>query len=285
MEVSAALPGVSATARLAPVRSFGQAARARVMRIAIGAALLLHLVFAGLFFLRPPAFLVPAHPTAPPHEAEVELVQNDMPAVGDQSVGGTGKTNQHADPTHEAAPPPQPQPQAPPPPPTPDLPVASNGELPPPQPGPSSDQKQQPSPPNPAQQEPATTAPAGQPDPDYETAPIRLSTEDDSDGATGGSADQEAAADPKAHNKLPPYPLEAARRGEQGTVVTVIHVNPDGTAASVVVVQSSGSPTLDSTAVRTFQHWKFRPAQEHGAPVPSDIVEPLRFVNTSVDQR
>jgi outer membrane biosynthesis protein TonB len=169
---TATLHGVSASARLAPVRTLGQAARSRVMRIAIGAALLLHLVLGALFFLRPPAFLVPSHPQGSPHEAEVELVENDVPSVGDQSVGGTGKTNQHTDASQQTAPPEQRLPQAPPPPPSPDLPLASDGESPPPQPGPTSNQPQQPSPPNPAQQEPKTAAPAGQPDPDYENAPI-----------------------------------------------------------------------------------------------------------------
>ncbi|MCW3476838.1 energy transducer TonB [Limobrevibacterium gyesilva] len=69
-------------------------------------------------------------------------------------------------------------------------------------------------------------------------------------------------------NPPPPYPLEAARRGEQGTVTLRIHVGASGLATLVEVVKSSGSPRLDRAARDTIaSRWRFKPAMRDGQAV------------------
>ncbi len=84
------------------------------------------------------------------------------------------------------------------------------------------------------------------------------------------------SADPKFHNRKPSYPDEAARRGEQGAVVLMIHVSPDGLVRGVDIAQSSGFRLLDRAAREAVQTWHFLPAVRDGQPVPFDM--PMRIV-------
>ena len=84
-----------------------------------------------------------------------------------------------------------------------------------------------------------------------------------------------AGPDTKVHNREPVYPAEAARRGEQGLVVLLIHVASDGTVAGVDIAQSSGYSLLDHAARDAVTTWKFVPAVQNGQPIPSSI--PLRI--------
>ena len=55
-------------------------------------------------------------------------------------------------------------------------------------------------------------------------------------------------------------------------------VAPDGTAANVRVLQSSGHEPLDDSALRTVRtSWRFIPARQDGVPVPSRVTVPIRF--------
>jgi protein TonB len=253
----------------------------RVMQVAVALAVLLHVLLALALLIRPPAFLarlahVAQMPQAPPRQAEVELVQNDMPATGDAALGGTGKENASSQQAQKAAPARPPAmraarataPQA-----SPAMPVGPGGIAPPPQP------KTAALPPGPVQ-----PAQKDQPQPQQaqeaqqDQFAVRLSDQDTTEGLSGGSAETPAAPDPKAHNRLPAYPVEAGTRGEHGAVQAIVNVKADGTAAAVVVVRSSGYPDLDSTAVRTWQTWRFRPAMENGKAVPSQVPVQLNFV-------
>ena len=49
-------------------------------------------------------------------------------------------------------------------------------------------------------------------------------------------------ADPKFHNRKPSYPPEAAKRGEQGAVVLMIHVSPDGLVSGVDIARKLRLP-------------------------------------------
>jgi protein TonB len=249
----------------------------------VAAALLLHMLVGTAVLVRPPAFLaklVQPKPLMqpPPREAEVEMVQNDMPANGDQPVGATGKDKLNATAQTPAAPPPVPPPPAPPaqsPPPTPNLLTAPDGETPPPQLNPSP--KPGPAQPEAAEQITQTeqkpiNAPTG-------AAPdIRLSSDDNDEGMSGGTAETPAAPAPGAHNRLPAYPRTAGLNQQQGTVDMVVQVAPDGSAAQVIVANSSGYPALDKAAVSAIRKWRFRPAMEHGVPVASTVEERLNFV-------
>ena len=85
-----------------------------------------------------------------------------------------------------------------------------------------------------------------------------------------------AMPDDKFRNRPPLYPAAAARRGEHGTVVVMIHVSENGLATGVDVVQSSGVEILDQAAVTAVGKWHFRPAMRDGRTIRSDM--PFRFV-------
>ena len=80
-----------------------------------------------------------------------------------------------------------------------------------------------------------------------------------------------ASLDAKFHNKEPIYPIEAARRAEQGAVILVVHVSPDGLVQGVDVERSSGFMLLDRAARDAVVGWHFLPAVKDGQPVPFDM--------------
>lgn len=84
-----------------------------------------------------------------------------------------------------------------------------------------------------------------------------------------------AGPDSRVHNREPVYPTEAARRGEQGLVILLVHVTADGGVAWIDIAQSSGFALLDHSARDAVSTWKFVPAVENGQPIPSSI--PLRI--------
>jgi protein TonB len=81
------------------------------------------------------------------------------------------------------------------------------------------------------------------------------------------------------HNRPPEYPIEAALRGEHGTVVVVVHVSPTGTAEGVDVVHSSGYALLDGAVRIAVMRWRFLPAVKAGAQVASDVTMGFEFDN------
>jgi protein TonB len=79
-------------------------------------------------------------------------------------------------------------------------------------------------------------------------------------------------------NPLPPYPLVARRLGKEGLVVLEVLVAPDGRPTDVRVVQSTGFPALDESALSTVrERWRFVPARRHGVGVESRVTVPIRF--------
>jgi TonB family protein len=68
----------------------------------------------------------------------------------------------------------------------------------------------------------------------------------------------------------PPYPAEAQRRREQGSVRLALLVEPDGAISSVDLVQSSGSRTIDAAAIAHFKGFCFNAARNAaGEPMRS----------------
>ena len=95
-------------------------------------------------------------------------------------------------------------------------------------------------------------------------------------GGGGGSASPAYGSNPQ-----PPYPMAARRMGIEGTVVLRVVVAPDGTPASVVVLESSGSAILDASALETVRtRWRFVPARRNGIPVEDSVQVPIRFHQT-----
>lgn len=84
-------------------------------------------------------------------------------------------------------------------------------------------------------------------------------------------------AGPDALNVAPEYPIEAARRREQGAVSLALHIDATGAVAEVEVLRSSGSPRLDAAAREALAKWHFRPAFKDGAAVPSTVEQVINF--------
>ncbi len=73
------------------------------------------------------------------------------------------------------------------------------------------------------------------------------------------------------------YPDEARRQGIEGTVHVRVLVNRSGTAEDVVIARSSGSPLLDSAAVRTAKTFEFSPAVMGEKKTRSWVLVPIEF--------
>ena len=79
-------------------------------------------------------------------------------------------------------------------------------------------------------------------------------------------------------NPKPPYPALSKRLGEEGTVRLNILVNPDGSVAQLELLESSGHPRLDRSAIATVRsQWKFEPARRGGEAVAAWVVVPIQF--------
>jgi protein TonB len=85
-----------------------------------------------------------------------------------------------------------------------------------------------------------------------------------------------ATVDSMYHNRNPIYPAAAARLAEEGAVVVLIHVSPEGLPSSVDIQETSGYPDLDQAASDAVSSWHFLPAVKDGKPIPFDM--PLRIV-------
>jgi len=69
---------------------------------------------------------------------------------------------------------------------------------------------------------------------------------------------------------IPAYPPLARRLGEHGSVRLSLTISATGDVTGASVVQSSGFPDLDHTAVDwVLGHWKYKPATHDGVAVPS----------------
>jgi len=66
----------------------------------------------------------------------------------------------------------------------------------------------------------------------------------------------------------PIYPATSRKLEEEGTVMLMIYVLPDGRVGDVRVARSSGYPRLDEAAMTAARKgWRFRPATSGGGPV------------------
>jgi protein TonB len=79
------------------------------------------------------------------------------------------------------------------------------------------------------------------------------------------------------NNPKPIYPPAARRRGETGTVFLRVHVSDAGRALAVEIKASSGSDSLDRSALDTVAKWKFIAASKGGQSVSSWVIVPIKF--------
>ena len=77
---------------------------------------------------------------------------------------------------------------------------------------------------------------------------------------------------------IPAYPPLARRLGEQGGVRLSLTISASGDVTGASVVQSSGYPDLDQTAVEwVMSHWRYKPATHGGVAVPSQTLANVVF--------
>ncbi len=228
----------------------------RALLVSAAAHVLLALALLGGARLFPD--FAPAPPL--PAEAEAEMVFEDpggLPARPQPPP-------QLAPPTAKTPAPPAP---APPPPPSvlEPLPPATEPE---PTPTPP------PPPPRPAAAAPPTSRQETEQPPDQPE--VRLGDETGATDEIKGE-DIPVGPDPSAPNIPPRYPADSARRGEQGVVVLLVNVAPNGAATGVEVYSSSGFMLLDRAARDAVARWRFKTKNEDGLPVPSRTLIRVRF--------
>lgn len=77
---------------------------------------------------------------------------------------------------------------------------------------------------------------------------------------------------------IPAYPSMAIRLSQQGTVTLRLSVASDGSVGDARVETSSGSSYLDEAAIAWVKlHWRYKPATQDGAAVPSSTLAAIRF--------
>lgn len=90
-------------------------------------------------------------------------------------------------------------------------------------------------------------------------------------------ADSAATGVTSTHT-TPPYPPVARKLGEQGTVKLRLTIATSGAVTAADVVQSSGFPDLDQTALSwVMAHWKYKPAVQNGVAVTSTTLAAVVF--------
>ena len=284
----------------------------RSLAIAVVASLLLHVLPLVTFLLwHEPARIVTGKPIepAPTEQGAVELMMVEQEGAGEPQAAPQEAPQEPPREETTPAPPAEPPPAPiladvlplPPPAPPPELAPAGPTPLPlppPPPPPPPPDLAETPEPPPPAaperpdspppdQVEPEPPTPQDRPEPKTtpaNTAPPRQAaapefnlggTDSPSNAIVLGDNVIPASPDNQSRNRPPIYPIEATRRGQQGTVTLLIHVSPLGIAVGSDVLQSSGHTLLDRAAQDAVTAWRFRPAVRNGTPVPFDM--PMRF--------
>lgn len=133
--------------------------------------------------------------------------------------------------------------------------------------------------PQPIKQQPKTKAPPLEATTSTAPAPVAAQTETKPTPAAPVSEPVSQArfdAD-YLRNPPPPYPPLSRRMGEEGKVILRVSVNAQGSADSVEVKTSSGSPRLDDAAVHTVKKWKFISAKRGDTPVQSWVLVPIIF--------
>jgi protein TonB len=74
-----------------------------------------------------------------------------------------------------------------------------------------------------------------------------------------------------------PYPVEALRNGDTGTVLLRVTVGPDGVPSGIALAKSSRSRALDRAAMSAVRSWRFRPAMSNGQPVAATVQIPVSY--------
>lgn len=100
-----------------------------------------------------------------------------------------------------------------------------------------------------------------------------------SSSGEGGAGNNSAVILPRyKSNPKPPYPDQARQNSKEGIVKVRITLNDSGTPISVTIIQSSGHPELDQSAIAFIKaKWEFYPAQKDGKNIPWAVIVPVVF--------
>jgi protein TonB len=238
----------------------------RLLLAAVFGSVVVHLLPIGLFVFLPRASF---KQSSSEFSGEVELLMVEQKGAAPSQAGQASDGTTTAEAT-QPAPEQRQKPEGPP--------AEKTATLPP-----STDSAGEavPLPPSPAWAEatPAPSAPEAPPNPPLPAeAPVFDfgGTDSDSNARVISGHILPAMPDDRFRNRPPPYPVDAAMRGEAGAVVVIIHVSAYGIATGADVAESSGSASLDRAAVAAVRKWHFHPAMREGQAVPFDM--PFRFV-------
>lgn len=75
----------------------------------------------------------------------------------------------------------------------------------------------------------------------------------------------------------PVYPEEARKQGLEETVRVKVVVGVDGLVESAEVLESTGAPILDESALEAAKNYRFNPATREGVPVRCAVVLPVHY--------
>jgi protein TonB len=78
-------------------------------------------------------------------------------------------------------------------------------------------------------------------------------------------------------NPAPSYPRKARRMGYEGIVMLKVLVDENGRVDDLMVLESSGYPILDRTALGSVRKWLFEPGTEGGIKKKMWVKVPIRF--------
>ena len=158
-------------------------------------------------------------------------------------------------------------------------------DLPPPDepPPPTAAEMKPVAPPKPKPKPPASR-PAAAPRP---TAQAAVTKAPSPDAGNASITQQQAASsslvvfEGKPRFRIPPtpavYPPRSIELGQQGEVMVRVRLEPDGSAAEIMVWRSSSFPLLDRAALSAVRGWHFLPALRDGRPVAAWVEIPVRF--------
>ncbi len=80
-----------------------------------------------------------------------------------------------------------------------------------------------------------------------------------------------------AYRVDPDYPVQARRKGWEGTTMLRVLVDQGGSSKTIQVSQSSGFEALDQAATKAVKGWRFHPARQGAKPVESWVKIPIIF--------
>ena len=78
-------------------------------------------------------------------------------------------------------------------------------------------------------------------------------------------------------NPAPAYPAMSRRLGEEGRVLLLVRVTPQGLPDGVEVRESSGFARLDEAALAAVRQWRFVPARRGSEAIAASVLVPIIF--------